>query len=51
MIIVGENGDMTVTKILVVEAGAQFDGQSKMSEKETSRPVQQAQSSGNEKQG
>ncbi len=43
-------GDI-ITKILVVEAGAQFDGQSKMNEKETSRPAQPSPSSGNEKQG
>jgi cytoskeletal protein CcmA (bactofilin family) len=39
------------TKILVVEAGAQFDGQSKMSEKDALRPPQVSSSTGNEKQG
>jgi cytoskeletal protein CcmA (bactofilin family) len=39
------------TKILVVEAGAQFDGQSKMNEKEVQRTPQPVQASGNEKQG
>lgn len=43
-------GDI-LTKILVVEAGAQFDGQSKMSEKDTLRPPQVSSSTGNEKQG
>lgn len=43
-------GDI-LTKILVVEAGAQFDGQSKMNEKEISRPPQMPSSPGNEKQG
>ena len=43
-------GDI-ITKILVVEAGAQFDGQSKMNEKETSNPPQSPPTSGNEKKG
>jgi cytoskeletal protein CcmA (bactofilin family) len=43
-------GDI-ITKILVVEAGAQFDGQSKMNEKETSKPPQSPPTSGNEKKG
>ena len=44
-------GDI-LTKILVVEAGAQFDGQSKMSGKEsTAFKPPQPSSSGNEKQG
>lgn len=45
-------GDI-LTKILVVEAGAQFDGQSKMNEKEISKPPQMPTPtpSGNEKQG
>ena len=45
-------GDI-LTKILVVEAGAQFDGQSKMGGKETTltKPPQTPLSSGNEKQG
>jgi cytoskeletal protein CcmA (bactofilin family) len=43
-------GDL-ITKILVVEAGAQFDGQSKMNEKGTSRPAPLPTSSENEKQG
>ena len=44
-------GDI-LTKILVVEAGAQFDGQSKMGGKETTAPKPQVPfSSGNEKQG
>lgn len=43
-------GDI-LTKILVVEAGAQFDGQSKMNEKEIAKPTQLPTPSGNEKQG
>ena len=45
-------GDI-LTKILVVEAGAQFDGNSKMGGKETAsvKPSQLPFSSGNEKQG
>ncbi len=45
-------GDI-LTKILVVEAGAQFDGQSKMNEKEASKPpqLQTPTPSANEKQG
>lgn len=45
-------GDI-LTKILVVEAGAQFDGQSKMGGKETtsSKPPQMTSSAINEKQG
>lgn len=45
-------GDI-LTKILVVEAGAQFDGQSKMGSKETTalKPPQVPFSSANEKQG
>ncbi len=45
-------GDI-LTKILVVEAGAQFDGQSKMSGKESTmaKPSQLPSTSGNEKQG
>ncbi len=39
------------TKILVVEAGAQFDGQSKMNEKEAQRSPQPGPATGNEKQG
>lgn len=45
-------GDI-LTKILVVEAGAQFDGQSKMGGKESTavKPPQAPFSSANEKQG
>ncbi len=43
-------GDL-ITKILMVEAGAQFDGQSKMNEKPYSAPTQAPSSQGNEKQG
>lgn len=39
------------TKILVVEAGAQFDGQSKMNENEAQRTPQPVPASGHEKQG
>jgi cytoskeletal protein CcmA (bactofilin family) len=44
------NGDI-ITKILVVEAGAQFDGQSKMNSKDSQRPSQFTSTPGNEKQG
>ena len=43
-------GDI-ITKILVVEAGAQFDGQSKMNEKDALRSPQPTSTAGNEKQG
>ncbi len=45
-------GDI-LTRILVVEAGAQFDGQSKMNEKESAKPPQlpKPTPTGNEKQG
>ncbi len=43
-------GDI-LTKILVVEAGAQFDGQSKMNEKEANNPPQLPKPPTNEKQG
>ncbi len=44
------NGDI-LTKILVVEAGAQFDGQSKMGSKDSIKPPLIPTSSTNEKQG
>lgn len=43
-------GDI-ITKILVVEAGAQFDGQSKMSEKDAHSSPLPTSTAGNAKQG
>lgn len=41
-------GDI-ITKILVVEAGAQFDGQSRMNERDTLKTPQPTSAAGNEK--